>query len=139
MLYRGLNASAGARRQSRRYRSPRRHFRHGQRAAVLRATTAAKLYLAGAVPSLAAAAEGCGSNIRNVRHVLALLKAEDVNLLNRARKGWTPLGEAAAAVLKRAELIRAYRSASPEDRIALARTVGAERLFVDAVEPAINN
>jgi hypothetical protein len=93
------------RRRSR--QSSRRHFRSGQRAAVVRAATAAKLYLEKSVPTLAAAAEACGTNVAYVRAAVALLKAEDPSLL----------------------LVNAYRSATDEDRVAWARAEGAEHIF----------
>src|SRR6516162_6873088 len=76
-------------------RSPRRHFRNGQRAAVLRALTAAQLYASGAITSIAKAAEGCGSNSIYVKAVTVLLKAENAALLDRVLAGHQPLVEAA--------------------------------------------
>jgi hypothetical protein len=115
------------RRRSR--QSSRRHFRNGQRAAVVRAATAAKLYLEKSVPTLAAAAEACGTNVAYVRAAVALLKAEDPSLLNLAMAGWIPLTGAAAQIGRRAKLVNAYRCATDEDRIAWARAEGAEHIF----------
>ena len=97
----------GSRRPHRR-RSSRRHFRNGQQAAVIRAVTAAKLYLGGAVPTLAAAATACGSNVHYVGAAVILLKSENSTLLSRARCGAVPLLAAAREAKRVARLISAY-------------------------------
>ena len=52
--------------RSHRYRSSRRLVRNRQQAAVIRAVTGAKIYLDGTLPTLAAAATACGSNVHYV-------------------------------------------------------------------------
>jgi hypothetical protein len=97
-------------RPTRRNRSARRHFDHGTCLAAFRAFTAARLYACGSVPTLAMAASACGSN---------------------------PAYAAAAQARRVAELVSAYRKALPEDLVALGRTVGAETLFKNMIEPAL--
>src|SRR5215472_8808304 len=96
-------------------RSPRRHFRNRQRAAVVRAVTAARLYASGAVPTLAAAATACGSNAAYVAAAATLLKSEDGVLLDRVLCGATPLLAAASEAGAVARLVSAYRGASRDD------------------------
>jgi hypothetical protein len=86
MLERPLYRTPGSRRQS-----ARRHFRNGRRAAVVRACTAARIYLDGKAPSLAVAAEACGSNIHYIRDAVCLLQADDPALLAGAMAGWISL------------------------------------------------
>jgi hypothetical protein len=58
--------------------SARRHFRHGKRAAATRAFTGARLYLNGAVPTLAAAADSAGSNVAYVQAAARACGAEAI-------------------------------------------------------------
>src|SRR5262245_52672889 len=109
MLERSLYRTPGPRRQRasvRHHQSARRHFRNGRRAAVVRATTGARLYLDKAAPTLAAAAESCGSNIPYVRAAIYLLKAHDPSLLNSAMAGWRSLTEAADQERRRLKAVR---------------------------------
>jgi hypothetical protein len=69
--------------------SPRRHFRHGWRAAAVRAFTAAGLYLNEQVPTLTAAAERCGSNVLYVRARVAPTQGEG----HHRRRGGDELAE----------------------------------------------
>ena len=71
----------------RHHRSPRRQFRHGQRAAVIRAFTAARIYTNKMIPTLAAAAEACGSCVVYVRAANTLLKADNASTDPR-RSSW---------------------------------------------------
>jgi hypothetical protein len=118
------------------YKSARRHFRHGRCAAVVRAITAARLYLKGEVPSLADAAEACGSNSHYVKAAITLIKSEDNALLNRVLAGHVGLLAAATEMKPRAKLLESYRAATTEDRVAFARAVGASDLFDNVVVPA---
>jgi hypothetical protein len=128
-----------AHRGQRHYRRRGRHFRNGQCAAALRANTAARILLGLPVSAnnLATAARMCGSNIAYVAAAIALIRAEDASLDWRVRHGRIPLRKAAAGVKKRAALIKAYREAAPEDLTALVRAVGAERMFDQAITPAL--
>jgi hypothetical protein len=70
-------------RSRRRYRSSRKHFRHGQRAAVARALTGAHLHLNGMATSLKTAAFMSGSNPQYVKAAEVLLKTENLTVLDR--------------------------------------------------------
>ena len=118
------------------HRSPRRQFRNGQRAAVLRAITAAKLYSTGAITSLAKAAQACGSNVNYVEAATVLLKAENEALLRLVLAGHEPLLESAQQAQRTADLISAYRSANYADRVAFIRTCGTDAIFDVLVEAA---
>jgi hypothetical protein len=97
---------------------------------------AAAIYRAGLVGSLKAAAEGCGSTTSYIRAVLTVLASEDPVLINEVKKEWRPLLPAAREVKGRVALLKAYRQATPEDRIAVARIVGATVMFDDVIVPA---
>jgi hypothetical protein len=116
--------------------SSRRHFRHGQRAAVRRALTAAQLYTSGAKTSLAQAAESCGSNVAYVKAATILLKAENMTLLQRVLAGDAPLLGAAQQAQRMADLVAAYRSANDSDRVAFARTCGTDAILEVLVKAA---
>lgn len=120
------------------YRRWHRHFRGKNRAAVMRGFTAARLVLDLPVPqkAIAAVAVCCGSNTGYVKAAIDILKTEDVDLFRQVLKGHRGLLATAAKVRNRAALVDAYRAASSEDRIAFAKTVGADTLFDDVVVPA---
>jgi hypothetical protein len=82
-------------RSRRRYRSSRKHFRHGQRASVARALTGAHLHLNGVATSLKAAAFMSGSNPEYVKAAEVLLKTQNLTLLDRVVRGHIPLLDAA--------------------------------------------
>jgi hypothetical protein len=149
MLERTVYRTPGSRRQRvsvRKRRSPRRHFRNGHRAAVWRATTAARLYLDKAVPTLAAAAEGCGSNVQYVQAAIAPLKADDPSLLNLALHGWISLiGAANQARLRRKmegvtvdAAVASWRSWTPEQRAQFGRDAGISEIWDCAISPVIS-
>jgi len=115
--------------QRRRHRSPRCHFRYGRRRAVVRAFTAARLYIANAVPTLEAAAESCGSNVAYVQAAIILLKAENASLMQDVLAGRVPILQAAREAQRLANLITAYREAKDPDRIAFARACGADAIL----------
>jgi hypothetical protein len=108
-------------------RRPR--FRYGQRRAVNRALTAARLYLNKAVPTLEAAAEACGSNVAYVQAAIILLKANNESLVQDVRIGRVPILGAAREAQRLVKLISAYRGAKDPDRVAFARACGAEAIF----------
>jgi hypothetical protein len=120
-------------RSRRKRQSSRRHFRNGRRAAVVRALTAVKLHDQG-YGSLAAAAAACGSNAVYVAAMARILQSEDQGLLHQVLGGWIPVLAAATTVRRRADLVRAYRTAEPVDRVAAARAIGAETIFNVLVE-----
>ena len=117
------------RKVAKRNRSPRRHFRHGHRAAVMRAITAAKLYLNKTIPRLGLAAEFCGSNTAYVTAAAILLRSENATLLEQVGVGQVPLLKAAARVKQIANLVTAYRTAADADRVAFARTCGTDQIL----------
>jgi hypothetical protein len=129
----------------RRRQSPRRHFRNGHRAAVVRATTGARLYLDKAVPSLAAAAESCGSNVQYIQAAVALLQANDPSLLNLAMAGWVSLIRAAnQARLRRKmervtvdEAVASWRVWTPEQRAEFGRGAGVADVWDHAIAPVL--
>jgi hypothetical protein len=129
--------NGSSRRQHCRYRSPRRHFRQRERAAVRRALTGASLYLDRKVPTLTAAAMACGSNAPYIRSAIVLLKTENFTLVDRVLAGHVPLMAAAREARPLAELVGAYRSAAAEDHVAFARVIGPTALFDTAVAPAM--
>jgi len=115
--------------QHRRYRSPRRRFRHGRCAAAVRALTGAHLYINKAVPTLQAAAEACGSNVNYVQAAIILLKADNAALVSDVRAGRVPLVQAAREAERLVNLITAYREAKDPDRVAFARACGTEAIL----------
>jgi hypothetical protein len=144
-------------------RRRRRQFNDdGQRLAVLRAFTGAKLYLAGWFASLADAAKSVGSNVHYLAAVIILLRSENVSLLNRVLANDVPLLAAAAQTKRLARLVSAYRSSSaadlkrfcdltgvtndladhlvhsaPSERAAAARVLGPEVVWDEMIMPLI--
>ncbi len=122
--------------------SPRRHFRHGRRAAAARAFTAARLYLEKQIPSLAIAAESCGSNIQYVRGAVAVLKDGSLQEQALVLAGHLPLLEAADEARQRRKIpvddaVLAWRSWSPEQRIQFGRGAGISEIWDCAIAPVI--
>src|SRR5262245_29266741 len=72
----GLGRPRQPRTRRRQRASSRRHFRHGCRAAAARAFTAARIYLDQSIPTLAAAAMHCGSNVPYVQAAILLIQDE---------------------------------------------------------------
>jgi hypothetical protein len=111
-------------------RSPHRQFKNGQRAAALRAITAAGLYdTEPAYDTLATAAAACGSNVPYLRAALALKEHGDERLIRGVMFGHIPLLGAMKEIEPVVRLGRAYRSASTSDRIAFARREGVDNIF----------
>jgi hypothetical protein len=148
MLERSLYRAPGSRRQRasvRRRQSARRHFRNGHRAAVLRATTGARLYLDGQIPSLAAAAASCGSNVKYIQAAIVLLKADDPSLLHLAMGGWIPLTGAAnqerlrpkAERITVDEAVQSWRVWTPAQRAEFGRGAGVADIWDHAISPVI--
>jgi hypothetical protein len=148
MLERPLYRTLGSRRQRvsvRHRQSPRRHFRNGHRAAVVRATTGARLYLDKQIPTLAAAAEACGSNVQYVRAAITLLTTDDPSPLNLALGGWISLiGAANQARLQRKmksvtvdSAVASWRVWTPEQRAEFGRGAGVGNLWDHAIIPTI--
>jgi hypothetical protein len=122
--------------------SASRHFRHGWRAAAVRAFTGAGLYIDKKVPSLLRAAEDCGSNVNYVRAAVAVLKDGSLQEHALVLAGHLPLLEAAnQARLRRKipvdEAVLAWRSWSPEQRAAFGRHAGISEIWDFAISPVI--
>ncbi len=109
--------------------SARRRFRHGQRAAAVRAFTGARLYLHCAVPTLAAAVDSTGSCPAYIQAAIILLKADNASLTAEVLAGRVAILQAAAQVRRVVDLVTAYKLAKDPDRVAFARTCGVERIF----------
>ena len=128
------NGGNGYRHRSR-YRPRGRQFRHGQRAAVLRAVTAARAYLRGGFSSLAGAANAHGSCPSYVAAAVVVLQSEDVDLVTRVLSGRGSLLDAAKTVKHLAALVTAWRAASVRERRWFGPTVGEGRLWDEAIAP----
>jgi hypothetical protein len=128
------------RRGQRHYQRRGRRFRNGERAAALRADTAAKILLGLPVSagSSADAAAMCGSNPAYVKAAITLLQAKDAGLVRRVKWGLVPLLTAAASVKNRVALVKAYRAASPDDLESLAHTVGPAAVWDAVIAPALS-
>jgi hypothetical protein len=109
--------------------SARRRFRHGQRAAAVRAFTAARLYTNNAVPTLVAAAESCGSNVAYIQAAIILLKADNTSLVAEVLAGRVSILQAAREAKRMVSLVTAYREAKDPGRVAFARACGAEEIL----------
>jgi hypothetical protein len=147
MLERTVYRTPGSRRQPgavRKRRSPRRHFRNGHRAAVIRATTGAALYLDKDVSTLAEAAECCGSNIQYVRAAVTLLQAGD-SLLDSVFRGSISLLVAANLVRRRRKMesvavdaaVASWCRWTPEQRAEFGRGAGISEIWDHAIAPVI--
>jgi hypothetical protein len=134
----GLFKATPPRRQR---KSSRRHFRHGLRAAAVRAFTAASLHLhkSPLVSALASAAECTGSNVSYVRAATVLLKANNTSLIGEVMAGRIPLLQAASQVRHLVNLVEAYRAASPEARAAAGRTVGIDAVWDEMIVPGVTD
>jgi len=115
--------------------SARRHFRHGCRAAAARAFTAAEIYLDKKVPSLAAAAMHCGSNVQYVRAAIVLIQnatAPPQQMRQWVLEGRMPLLAAAHA----AKQLASWRRWMTQ-RVQFGRNVGITEVWADAIVPAL--
>ncbi len=84
-----------------------------------------------------AAAELFGSNLPYVSAASTLLQAENLDLIDQVFNEKIPLLEAAKRVRKRAELVRAYRKASPAGRVAFGKIVGVDHVFDETIAPSL--
>src|SRR6516225_4383607 len=92
-------------------RSSRCHFRDGTRAAVLRALTAARMYLAGDI-DLKKAAISHRSNRHYVRAGVALVRANDLRLIDAVLRGEILITAAAESVEPLLMLLEGFEKAS---------------------------
>ena len=87
------------------------------------------MYLNGAVPTLAAAADSTGSNVAYVQAAIVLLKANNASLVSDVLAGRVSILQAARSARRLVDLVTAYREAKDPDRVAFARACGAEAIF----------
>jgi hypothetical protein len=126
--------------------SARRHFRHGWRAAVVRAFTGARLYLDKGAPTLVRAAEDCGSNVHYVRAAIVVLEEGSFSEQALVLTGHLQLLEAAnqARLRRKAECITvdeavtSWRKWTPEQRVAFGRGAGVSEIWDCAISPVIS-
>jgi hypothetical protein len=126
--------------------SARRHFRHGWRAAVVRAFTGARLYLDKKAPTLVRAAEDCGSNVQYVRAAIVVIEDGSLHELALVLTGHLPLLEAASqARLRRKaecitvdEAVTSWRKWTPEQRVAFGRGAGVSEIWDHAIAPVVS-
>ena len=138
MLYHLNNESRPRRQTQKHYKSARKHFAGNERAAAVRAFTAARLLLAGMVPNIKMAAVCCGSNTAYVAAALVLIRSENQDLIYKVRRGFWPLLETAQAVRPATKLVTAYRAATAADRLKFAKTVGVAELWDNTIVPVIS-
>jgi hypothetical protein len=130
----------------RQHRSSRRHFRHGWRAAAMRAFTGARLYLDKKAPTLIRAAEDCGSNVQYVRAAIVVIEDGSLHEQALVLTGHLPLLVAANQVRQRRKAERipvdravlAWRSWTPEQRAEFGRGAGISEIWDCAISPVIN-
>lgn len=122
--------------QSRRPRRSR-HSRRRQTATV-RALTGARLLLGKLVRPVSQedAAQLVASSCCYLNAAVAVLQAEDTQLMARILSGDISLLAAAAEARKRARLLTAWRAAAPKDRLFVLRTVNRDRDFSKVIVPA---
>ena len=131
-MMRGLLRCNSPRRQR---ASARRHFHDGCRAAAARAFTAAEIYLDKRVPSLAAAAMHCGSNVQYVQAAIVLIQNETAKpqqMRQWVLEGRMPLLAAAHAAKQLASWRRWMKQ-----RVQFGRNVGITEVWADAIVPAL--
>jgi hypothetical protein len=91
----------------------------------------------GTLPTLAAAAIACGSNVRYVSAAVTLLRSENSALLSRALCGTMPLLAVASEAKRVASLVSAYRAASADDLAAFTRIIGPANVWDNTIAPVI--
>ena len=89
------------------------------------------------VDTIVKAAVATGTTRDAVRAALIILQNGDENLAADVLQGWESLSRAADKVRGRVKLVEAFKSATPDDRIAFARVIGPTELFEAAIEPAL--
>jgi hypothetical protein len=89
------------------------------------------------IDTAVAAAACTGASLPAVRAAVEILQTGDPHLARDVLRGFEPLLQTAAEIRNRVQLIETFKSASVEDRIAFAQTVGVEMLFNDVVAPAL--
>lgn len=118
------------------------HHHYGRppkRNPAFQAFVAAHLLLEGVlgIDTAVKAAAATGTTRDAVRDALIILQNGDENLAADVLQGFEPLSRAADKVRGRVKLVEAFKSATPDDRIAFARVIGPTELFEAAIEPAL--
>ena len=122
----------------RRRQSSQRHFHGSQRAAAIRALTAARLYLGGQVATLEAAAVSCGSKHVYVAAMIILIQAENSAVLMAVLGGNVSVVTAAKQLKPQVDLITAFRKSSASDHAALGRVAGPGRIWDEVIVPTLS-
>lgn len=89
------------------------------------------------VDTITKAAIATGTTRNAVHAALIILQNGDENLAANVLQGRESLSRAADKVRGRVKLVEAFKSATPDDRIAFARVIGPTELFEAAIAPAI--
>jgi hypothetical protein len=150
MLERSLYRAPKPRRQR---ASSRRHFRHGCRAAAIRAFTGARLYLDKKSPTLVRAAEDSGSNVNYVRAAIVVIEDGSLHEHALVLAGHLPLLEAANQARRRRkaeritvdavervtveQAVASWRRWSPEQRADFGRGAGISEIWDFAISPVV--
>jgi hypothetical protein len=131
--------SKASKRSTRSRQSPHRQFKGGQRAALLRAWTAARIRKGEWIPkpTLVEAAILCGSSVPYIAAVELVMQHDDPRLVDQILRGKIPLLMAADLLRKRTNIVKSFRRGSVEDRIDAARVIGPERIFDEMLVPAL--
>jgi hypothetical protein len=131
--------SKASRRSARFRQSPHRQFKGGQRAALIRAWTAARLRDGERIrpPTLAEAAVMCGSSVPYISAIELVMQHGDPRLTDQILRGKIPLMVAANLLRKRTNIVKSFRKASAADRIDAARVIGPEQIFDEMLVPAL--
>jgi hypothetical protein len=66
-----------------------------------------------------------------------VIDAESPGLIENVLRGHVGLLEAAESVRRRVRLVKAYREADPDDRKALGKMVGIDRVFDEVIAPLL--
>ena len=120
----------------------RLHHHYGRspkRNPALQAFVAAQMLREGwlGIDTAVKAAAATGVTRAAVKDAQIILESGDENLAADVLQGWESLSRAADKVRGRVKLVEAFKSATPDDRIAFARVIGPTELFEAAVAPAL--
>jgi len=124
------------------YVNNRLHHHHGRppkRNRALQAFVAVYLLRERAfgIDTIVKAAVATGVTRAAVKAAQIIVESGDELLAADVLQGWETLSRAADMVRGRVKLVEAFKSATPDDRIAFARVIGPTELFEAAIEPAL--
>jgi hypothetical protein len=85
----------------------------------------------------AEAARLVGSTPLYIAAAATVIDAESPALIENVLRGHVGLLEAAESVRRRVRLVKAYREADRDDRKALGKMVGIDRVFDEAIAPLL--